>query len=403
MIFPVVKISSGERLPREPRQPTKTARPERPSQADKRHHALIGLAIAEGTGVEIADVFIRIIERLATMYSVDLTIKKSPRLYQTYQSLITRKNGACALELTKIDAAHYERYCRQLAKLGADAVFRTAMNAQSLYLVRQRLGAVKIEHLCADRAHVMLVRDEAQGFYTGENSYEFGKNVITRSCSFSRRTTEAIVEFAVREARRQWGHNAIQRTIMAYKFHLLDGVFTSWIKDWSIKFGVKIELYQPDTVNRNIIRDGLNGHVLLIGANEWADIMHAVLLQQFGLDAQESRFTRNVYLDPRVNRLVEYQTVHGSADDIAGKGIVNPVATIRAAAAIMEHHAGCQGVQRATEESLECVAERGIVTPDLGGKHRTERVVETFLKILDERWASRTRNTAFQKTASPEL
>jgi hypothetical protein len=46
---------------------------------------LIGLAIAEGTGCEIADVFIRIIERLATMYSVDLTIKKSPRLYQTLE------------------------------------------------------------------------------------------------------------------------------------------------------------------------------------------------------------------------------------------------------------------------------------------------------------------------------
>jgi tartrate dehydrogenase/decarboxylase / D-malate dehydrogenase len=128
--------------------------------------------------------------------------------------------------------------------------------------------------------------------------------------------------------------------------------------------------------------------------------MHAVLLQQFGLDAQESRFTRNVYLDPRVNRLVEYQTVHGSADDIAGKGIVNPVATIRAAAAIMEHHAGCQGVQRATEESLECVAERGIVTPDLGGNHRTQVVVETFLKILDERRTTQNAQHCVPKTAS---
>ena len=174
----------------------------------------------------------------------------------------------------------------------------------------------------------------------------------------------------------------VQRTIMVYKFHLLDGLFSSWVKEWSVKSGLKIELYQPDTMNRNIIRNGLDGRVVLIGANEWADIMHEVLLRQFGLGPQESRFTRNVYLDRHMNRLTEYQTVHGSADDLAGKNTVNPIATIRAAAALMEDHGGCQGAQNATEESLKWLADRGILTADLGGKHRTQVVVDTFLKIL---------------------
>jgi isocitrate/isopropylmalate dehydrogenase len=376
-------MSSQARLSSKPRAAAKLARAEVSSEVNKPRRVLVGLAVAEGTGVELADVFIRIAEHLAKMYCIDLTIKKSPRLYQTYQSIVCRKNSASAIQLTRIDAVHYEQYCRKLAKLGACAVFRTAMNAQSLYLVRQRLGAVKIELLCSDRANVMLIRDEAQGFYTGQNSHEFGKSVITRSCRFSRRTTEAVVEFAIREARRQWGYNGVQRTIMAYKFHLLDGLFSSWVKEWSVKSGVKIELYQPDTMNRDIIRNGLDGRILLIGANEWADIMHEVLLRQFGLGPQESRFTRNVYLDRQMNRLTEYQTVHGSADDLAGKGTVNPIATIRAAAAVMEDHGGCQGAQNATEECLKWLADRGILTADLGGKHGTQVVVDTFLQILE--------------------
>jgi len=377
-------MSLSRKVVEQTRPDAKLAPSEASSQVNKPRRVLVGLAVAEGTGPELADVFVRIAEHLAKMYYVNLTIKKSPRLYQTYQSLIRRKNGASAIQLTRIDAAHYEQYCQQLAKLGACALFRTAMNAQSLYLVRQRLGAVKIELLCSGRAHIMLIRDEAQGFYSGENSHEFGKSIITRSCRFSRRTTEAVVEFAIREARRQWGYNGGQRTIMVYKFHLLDGLFSSWVKGLSVKFGVKIELYQPDTLNRNITRNGLDGRVLLIGANEWADIMHVVLLSQSGLGAQESRFTRNVYLDRQMNGLTEYQTVHGSADDLAGKGIVNPIATIRAAAAVMEDHGGCQGAQNATEESLKWLADRGILTPDLGGKHRTQVVVDTFLEILNE-------------------
>ena len=42
------------------------------------------------------------------------------------------------------------------------------------------------------------------------------------------------------------------------------------------------------------------------------------LLDRFGAERQESRFTENVHLHPDVAGLVEYQTVHGSADDLEG-------------------------------------------------------------------------------------
>ncbi|MGG7378438.1 isocitrate/isopropylmalate family dehydrogenase, partial [Escherichia coli] len=82
---------------------------------------------------------------------------------------------------------------------------------------------------------------------------------------------------------------------------------------------------------------------------------------------QEERCSRNVYLADAVAGLEEYQTVHGSADDIAGEGRVNPVATLRAAAAMLERHAGIEGASERMEAALEDVARAGVATPDMGG------------------------------------
>ncbi|CAF9928813.1 MAG: hypothetical protein ALECFALPRED_004149 [Alectoria fallacina] len=110
--------------------------------------------------------------------------------------------------------------------------------------------------------------------------------------------------------------------------------------------------------------------------------MHVVLLNIFGLGVQETRCTENVSLHPDVYDLSEYQTVHGSADDIAGKGLVNPAATIRAAASILEHHAGCKGIQAAIELALLSLRPRNKVTLDQGGDVSTTKVIDSILDTV---------------------
>ena len=121
---------------------------------------------------------------------------------------------------------------------------------------------------------------------------------------------------------------------------------------------------------------------MTIAGNEWADIMHVMLLNMFGQGAQEARCTENVYLHPELHGLSEYQTVHGSADDIAGKGVVNPFATVRAAAAILERHAGCKGIEDAMDRTLLILQRRNAVTPDQGGNMSSNEVVDSILDIL---------------------
>ena len=120
----------------------------------------------------------------------------------------------------------------------------------------------------------------------------------------------------------------------------------------------------------------------MIAGNEWADIMHVILLDMFGKGRQEARCTENVYLHPDLKGLTEFQTVHGSADDIEGLGKVNPTATLRAAAAILEQHAHCEGAVGAMEHALDVLKEKGVVTADQNGNSSTSEVVDMALEVI---------------------
>ena len=342
---------------------------------------VIGLAVGRGTGPELAAVFERGLAGIADAYSVGIGITRSERIYHSYSSLKADAGIERVRELTRQDADHYAEFCRTRAALGVPAIFRTAINAQSLYLVRQRLQAVKVDVITTPDASLLLVRDEAQGFYTGENTHAPG--ALIRTMAFSREITEKVIAFAVRRARREWPDGGVDQILMAYKFHLLDGALDEWVAESAARHGVEIRLFQPDTVNRNLIVRGLRPRTMIVAGNEWADIMHVVLLDRFGSESQENRCTENVYLHPDAAGLVEYQTVHGSADDLAGTDTVNPVATVRAAAVIAERHAGCAGAVRMVERGLGSLGRRGIGTPDLGGRHSTTAVVDALLDVLE--------------------
>ncbi|MFB7499222.1 isocitrate/isopropylmalate family dehydrogenase [Streptomyces sp. NPDC056161] len=366
---------------------------------------VVGLAVGRGTGAETAAVFERVLDRLARSYGSDVAVVRSPRTYHSYVSLrpCAAQGGRGGIEeirrLTLRDADHYEGFVRERAAAGTPVIFRTAINAQTLYLVRQRLRAVKVDALNAGGARLLLVRDQAQGFYTGDNEHRPGH--VRRVTEFSREITEQVLEYALRRARREWPDEGPDRIVMAYKFHLLDGALDDWAAEFAERHGIDVRVFQPDTVNRNLIAHGPADRTVLVAGNEWADIMHVVLLDRFGAGRQEDHCTRNVHLHPEAHGLVEYQTVHGSADDLAGRDLVNPVATVRAAAAIAERYADCPGAVAATERALVRVRKAGILTPDLGGHHTTTEVVTALLDALEPGAEARAAAPTARPAATP--
>ena len=66
-----------------------------------------------------------------------------------------------------------------------------------------------------------------------------------------------------------------------------------------------------------------------------------------------------------------YEPIHGSAPDIAGKGLANPLGAILSAALLLRYSLGLEAEARAIEAAVDAVIERGVLTRDLGGTAST--------------------------------
>ncbi len=79
-----------------------------------------------------------------------------------------------------------------------------------------------------------------------------------------------------------------------------------------------------------------------------------------------------------------YEPVHGSAPDIAGRGIANPVGAILSAAMLLRHSLGLEREATNIEEAVHRVLSGGSWTKDLGGSLSTSRMTEEILASLSE-------------------
>ena len=102
--------------------------------------------------------------------------------------------------------------------------------------------------------------------------------------------------------------------------------------------------------------------------------------------AYVERQMRTLGLAPGANygeRCAVFEAIHGSAPDIAGKGVANPIAMILSAA-MMCHHLGHEGLYRRIRRSVAAVTKgnKGALTPDLGGRGTTRSLTAVIVDAL---------------------
>ena len=77
-----------------------------------------------------------------------------------------------------------------------------------------------------------------------------------------------------------------------------------------------------------------------------------------------------------------FEPVHGSAPDIAGQGIANPLAMILSAALMLRHGLGREDAAAAVESAVDRALDGGLRTADLGGNATTAEATEAVLEEL---------------------
>lgn len=73
----------------------------------------------------------------------------------------------------------------------------------------------------------------------------------------------------------------------------------------------------------------------------------------------------------------------GSAPDISGKGIVNPVAAILSTAMLLQYSLNLREEAKAVEEAVKRTVDKGVTTGDIGGKASTKEVGDATAKELE--------------------
>jgi 3-isopropylmalate dehydrogenase len=77
-----------------------------------------------------------------------------------------------------------------------------------------------------------------------------------------------------------------------------------------------------------------------------------------------------------------YEPIHGSAPDIAGRGIANPYGTILSTAMLLQHSLGEEAAARAVEQAVAGAIEAGVLTPDLGGHATTAEATAAVIAAV---------------------
>lgn len=77
-----------------------------------------------------------------------------------------------------------------------------------------------------------------------------------------------------------------------------------------------------------------------------------------------------------------YEPIYGSAPDIAGKGVANPMATVLSAAMLLRHSCGLEDQAARIEAAVAKALADGFRGGDLGGSHSTVQIGDAILERL---------------------
>ena len=80
-----------------------------------------------------------------------------------------------------------------------------------------------------------------------------------------------------------------------------------------------------------------------------------------------------------------FEPIHGSAFDITGKGIANPVATFWSASMMLEHIGETDAAAKLMLAIETVTANPDLHTPDLGGKATTDQVTDAVIEVIRKR------------------
>ncbi len=233
------------------------------------------------------------------------------------------------------------------------------------------LPGVKVPFTGVD---LVVVRENTEGLYAGMEHTPV-PGVVESLRIITRPAAERIVRYAF-ELARHLGRRCVTFCHKADVLRLSDGLFLQCARQVADEFPfIEYEERRIDNLCMELVLNPSLFDVMVM-ENLFGDVISdlaAGLVGGLGLVPGANIGTRHAV----------FEAVHGSAPDIAGKGLANPMALIRSAAMLLDHIGKGKAAQR-IEASIRVTLERAEgLTPDLGGTGSTRTITDAIIRNLE--------------------
>ena len=231
---------------------------------------------------------------------------------------------------------------------------------------------------------LVVIRENTEGEYAdigGRVYHQTDHEVAIQTSVFTRHGTERIIRYAFEEARRRGGRRKVtsitKSNAQGYGMVFWDEVFEN-VKD--AYPDIETESLLIDAAAMDFVRRPQDFDVV-VASNLFGDILtdiSAITIGSMGLAPSAN-------LNPeRVNPSM-FEPVHGSAFELIGKNQVNPLATILAAAMMVEFLGEAEAGAAIRKAVAENLREGRLRTPDIGGSSGTAEVGKDIVRRLEQR------------------
>jgi tartrate dehydrogenase/decarboxylase/D-malate dehydrogenase len=227
----------------------------------------------------------------------------------------------------------------------------------------------------------VVVRENSEGEYAGLGGRNLsgrgpGNEVAVQTALFTEVGCERIIRFAFDLARGR----AVKKVSSVTKSNAQQYGMVLWDETFR-----RVALDYPDVATESVLVDAMSAKFVLnpedlsvvVASNLNADILSdlgSALAGSLGLAA-----SANLNVERRFPSM--FEPVHGSAPDIAGRGVSNPIGTI-ASGALMLDHFRLSSEARRVEAAIESVTASGRLTRDVGGTASTDEVTDAIIEAL---------------------
>ncbi len=253
----------------------------------------------------------------------------------------------------------------------ADVIVKLRFELETFANIRPAKSYKGIKALYND-IDMVIVRENTECLYKGLE-FEVADGVTESIRVITRKGSERIARFAFELAKKE-GRKKVTALHKANVMKKTCGLFRDVCRSVAKEYPeIEFNEYYIDAACTYMVMDPWRFDVI-VTTNMFGDIVSDLAAGLVG----------GLGLAPSANigeKYALFEPVHGSAPDIAGKGIANPSAMILTATMMLRHFGYIEEADK-VEKALEQVLAEGKTTPDLGGNLKTMEMAEEVVKKL---------------------